>query len=210
MTPSAETLFVGLYGVNGVGRTAPGTLDPLDGNDVTGLYLYDLKLDPRMVGLAGKIVVDWGTGYRSWVQRAHKKNKEIMEIRRVFLQAEFPGFLDFETSLSKVAELPSTWVQILSNAKGIYLLTCPRTKEMYVGSATGEGGFQARWEQHALKGGDAVKFKSKDPSDNRVVLLEVAGSDATVHDIQLTKQRWIRKLQSIPMGLNEGPGVKPV
>ena len=206
-TPQGETLFVGLHEVHGIGIVEPGTKDPVGGHPVEGLYLYDLRPDPRLSWYAGKVVVDWGTGYRSWVQRAHKQDKPILEVRREFREQSFPGFSKFETRLSEVIRLPAGWRQVLRANKGVYMLTCPKTKEQYVGSATGEGGFQKRWEQHALKGGDAVKFRSRDPADYRVVILEVAGTTEKTHDIQLAEQRWIAKLQSVAMGLNGNPGV---
>jgi hypothetical protein len=86
--------------------------------------------------------------------------------------------------------------------RGIYLLTCPRTREQYVGSATGEDGFYGRWMQHNAVGGDAVRFKSRDASDYQISILEVAGSAATDVEILATEQLWIKKLQSVQMGLN--------
>jgi hypothetical protein len=206
VTPAAETLFIGLYSVDALGTAAPGTLDPVHGHDVGGYHYYHMRLEVALAGYIGKVVIEWGSGYRSWVQRAHKQDKEILEIRRQFQEPAFPGFMQFHARLSEVTKLPTGWRQVLGATRGVYLLTCPKTHEQYVGSATGEGGFQARWEEHALKGGDAVKFRSRDPADYRVVILEVAGSNETQHDIQLAEQRWIWKLESAAMGLNGNPG----
>jgi len=46
--------------------------------------------------------------------------------------------------LSVLGEAPSGWVQRLSEAGGVYLLSCPRNGELNVGSATGAGGFWSR------------------------------------------------------------------
>jgi hypothetical protein len=86
---------------------------------------------------------------------------------------------------------------------GIYLLTCPRTKEHYVGSATGSEGFHGRWLQHLSVGGDAVGFKSRKASDYQVSILEIAGSGASERDILQAEQLWISKLQSSAMGINK-------
>src|SRR3546814_6026723 len=40
----------------------------------------------------------------------------------------------FIANLSAIEALPSNWLAALRAARGIYLLTCPRTKEQYVGS----------------------------------------------------------------------------
>jgi hypothetical protein len=59
--------------------------------------------------------------------------------------------------------------------------------------------------QHAAMGGDAVRFKNRNPSDYQVSILEVAGSGSADEDILASEQLWIRKLQSVAMGLNGNP-----
>jgi hypothetical protein len=94
-------------------------------------------------------------------------------------------------------------VAVLRVSRGIYLLTCPRTKEQYVGSATGEDGFYGRWREYYETGhGGNVRLKSREPSDYQIAVLEVAGSEQATVDILRAEQRWIRKLQSAEMGLN--------
>ncbi|WP_269083041.1 hypothetical protein [Methylobacterium sp. WSM2598] len=83
------------------------------------------------------------------------------------------------------------------------MLTCPRTKEVYVGSATGAGGFLGRWEDYARTGrGGNVRLRARDPSDYQVSVLQVAGSDTTDEEILGMESLWKRKLQSQEMGLN--------
>jgi hypothetical protein len=83
------------------------------------------------------------------------------------------------------------------------LLTCPKTKEQYVGSATGEEGFWGRWQDYIQSGhGGNVGLKSRAPSDYQVSILEVAGTSATPDEIKTMEGRWQSKLQSREMGLN--------
>jgi hypothetical protein len=82
-----------------------------------------------------------GPGTRAWVQRAERQNKPVTELRTTFKEPPFPGFLGFLQALSTVDKLPKDWITSLRNARGVYLLTCPNTKEQYVGSATGHDGF---------------------------------------------------------------------
>ena len=98
--------------------------------------------------------------------------------------------------------MPFGWKAVLTNARGIYLLTCPRTREQYVGAAFAQGGFLVRWTQHASMSGDATAFRSRNPEDYRVSILEVAGSLTTDDDIVRMEKRWKAKLQSREMGLN--------
>ena len=79
------------------------------------------------------------------VQRADRQNKAIIELRPEFKEPEFPGFLHLIAPLSQVAAFPESWIEILKHATGVYLLTCPRTKEQYVGSAYGTEEICSRW-----------------------------------------------------------------
>lgn len=174
------------------GGDPPGTCD-----------VYELELDPRFETLAGRLIIDWGDSERTWIQRADNQNKVILEIRKTFREPDFPGFARFISPLSKTEALPAAWITALSASRGVYLLTCPRTKEQYVGSATGAQGFYGRWLSYARDGhGGNVELKTRDASDYQVSILEVAGSALAPEEIIELEALWKRKLQSREMGLN--------
>jgi hypothetical protein len=204
-TPAGETLFAGLYHAKYRGILEQDTPIPSrDDIDKAGTCdVYDLSLLNSLIDLIGKLYIDWGPGTRAWVQRVDRKNKPITELRTEFKEPDFPGFLAFLASLSSLDKLPRGWITTLSCTRGIYLLTCPKTKEQYVGSATGQSGFWQRWQDYIRTGhGGNVVLKSRAPSDYQVSILQVAGTDATTDDIRAMEQRWMTKLQSKEMGLN--------
>ena len=135
----------------------------------------------------------------SWAQDpqyAHKHDKAVIELQKAFKKPDFFGPLP----LSEIERLPQTWKEVLRNIKGIYLLTCPRTKEQYVGKADGQEGFLGRWEEYARNGhGGNVMLKNRERSDYQVSILEQAG---TVFDFDEAEALWKRKLQTRQMGLN--------
>ncbi|MGH6841595.1 MAG: GIY-YIG nuclease family protein [Methylocella sp.] len=203
-TPDGATMFVGMYAAKYNGLLAQDTPWPhADGIDLAGSCdVYDLRRDERTVDFEGKLFIAWGAGALAWVQRADHQNKAIVELRPEFKEAEFPGFLNLIAPLSKVASFPKSWIEVLKNATGVYLLTCPRTKEQYVGSAYGSEGFWHRWMDYAMTGhGGNVALKSREPSDYQVSILELAGSNLQIEDIVAMEARWKRKLQSGEMGL---------
>jgi hypothetical protein len=165
--------------------------------------MYDLLLDPALSDMVGRLIIDWGPGDRAWIQRADQQSKRIIELRREFKEPDFPGFLTFIEPLSKLDKIPKTWVAAFQSSKGVYLLTCPKTKEQYVGSATGDEGFWGRWQDYIQTShGGNVALKSRNPSDYQVSILEIAGSSSTRDDILGMEQQWKKKLQSQDMGLN--------
>ncbi len=204
-TPAGETLFVGLYKV-----TYRGLLDVdmqmphRDAIDKAGSCdVYDLVPDERLQEYVGKLLIDWGRAARAWVQRADKQDKSITELRPAFKEDEFPGFMNFISAVSGLPKLPKAWVTALRATRGVYVLACPRTREQYVGSATGADGFWQRWHDYERDGhGGNIGLKSREPSDYQVSILQVAGTDATTEDIVKMEEQWKRKLQSKEMGLN--------
>ena len=202
-TPLNETLFVGMYENKGIGRAKPGLLDPISGKDAGGLNFYDLVLSPKLADYRGRLIVEWGPGYRSWVQLARRKEKPVVEIHRSASEPPFPGFLDFCGRLSSLAAVPVSWRAALSAVSGIYLFTHPDTGKQYVGSAQGVGGFWGRWEQYAASGhGGNKRMQDIPAADYQMSVLEVASSSASPDVLAKMEGRWKQKLLTRKFGLN--------
>jgi hypothetical protein len=202
---NGDTIFAGLYSVKYSGLLKQDTKRPhMEGFDKAGSCdAYDLILQNTLSDLIGKLFIDWGPGALAWVQYANRNDKPITELRMEFQEPTFPGFLNFIQPLSKLDKIPKSWIVTLKASRGVYLLTCPKTKEQYVGKATSEEGFWGRWQDYIQTGhGGNLGLKSRDPSDYQVSILEVAGTSATPDEIQSMEDRWKTKLQSREMGLN--------
>lgn len=202
-TPLNETLFVGLFRNCGVGTAKAGLRDPRSGRSVRGLFLYDLKEIDRLAEYRGRLVVDWGAGYRSWVQKAGRQDKPVLEIRRFVGEPKFPGFLEFRARLSTLASVPTSWRVVLESVGGVYLLVCSETGKQYVGSAHGRDGFWGRWQSYVSSGHGGNKgMKELSDRDYQVCVLEVASSSASVEQILGMENRWKDTLLSREFGLN--------
>jgi hypothetical protein len=200
-----ETMFVGVYAVKHRGPLEQDTPNPhMDGIAEAGSCdSFDLMLQATLSDLIGKLFINWGPAPLAWVQYADRNDKPVTELRPAFQEPAFPGFLKFIEPLSQLDNLPQSWIAALGASRGVYLLTCPKTKEQYVGSATGEAGFWGRWQDYVHTGhGGNVGLKSRNPSDYQVSVLEVAGTAETPDDIRKMEGRWQSKLQSQQMGLN--------
>lgn len=206
--PPGETLFVGVYRAERKGFGDQDRTDPLTGRTERELGTgevdaYDLAPAPTLSDYIGRLTIDWGLGTRSWIQRGDGTPKPVAELRREFRDPAYPGHSELLLKLTDVPGLPASWREVLRSARGVYLLTCPRTKEQYVGSACGTGGFLSRWSDYAANGhGGNVALKSREPSEYQISILEVSASTATEGDVLAAEGRWKRKLQSREMGLN--------
>ncbi|CDM59958.1 GIY-YIG nuclease family protein [Rhizobium favelukesii] len=203
--PERETLFVGLYAARLLGPLPADRQHPITGGiePAGSCNVYEVDRLPSLSEYAGRLWIDWGDSYRSWIQRGDGKAKRLIELRRTLGDPPFPGFAAFIANLSDIESLPATWQAPLSATRGIYLLTCPRTREQYVGMASGVDGFIGKWREYFATGhGGNVGLKSRDPSYYQLSILETVGSTATTADLGELERRWKDKLQSREMGLN--------
>lgn len=205
VSPNGRTVFVGLYEVHGVMPVPEGWTHPLNDAplDPATEDLYQLTDTGLLREYGGRLVIDWGAAARSWRQIASRQDKPIVELRERTIDPPYPGHAALVLQLSDVEALPLGWRAVLAHTGGVYLLTCPKTREQYVGSATGEEGFLSRWLQYARDGhGGNIALRSRDPENYRISILQVAGSDDDRATVEHLEALWKTKLQSREMGLN--------
>ena len=69
-------------------------------------HVYDLTLEKPLDDLNGRLLIDWGPSRRTWIQRADKQDKSVVELRTRFKELDFPGFLRFIQPLSEFNRFP--------------------------------------------------------------------------------------------------------
>lgn len=205
VTETGKTVFVGLYAVEDVGTCPPGTTDPLLLDDVSGQVRYELRLLDELTTYRNKVVIEWGAGTRSWVQRASNQPKPVAEIADQY-EPRFPGFRSFVRPIDDMPHLPHGWQQVLRSVKGVYLLVDIHTGSLYVGSAKGADSFFGRWMDYATDGhgGDkALIAAGKDGKRTyQVSVLEVVDEYTPDDTIEQIEAYWKNKLMSRTFGLN--------
>lgn len=205
VTDAGKTVFVGIYRVNSVGTCPPGSIDALGGNDVSGHFQYDLELLDDLHGYRDRVVIEWGTGARAWVQRAAKRPKAVTEIAEQY-EPRFPGFREFICRTDQVASLPNGWQQVLRSIKGVYVLVDVASGQQYVGSAKGADSLLGRWLEYAAGGHggdvglrDAAKHGAR---TYQISVLEVVGEHTPDETIEQVESYWKKKLLSRQFRLN--------
>lgn len=209
-TPWNETLFVGLYRKQGCGKL-PVELRvcPVSGKPVSddNCVYYDLVLNERLLEWSGKLTIEWGDGFRAWIQNADSKesgDKKIVEIRKEVQESPFPGYREFRhENIAEIQSVLPSWQVALRNCKGIYLLTCKDHGEPYVGKADGDCGFWGRFITYAttVHGGNEG-MKQHKCSGYTVTILEAIATP-TLDELDLLESLWKDKLGSRKWGLNE-------
>ena len=205
VTEARKTVFVGLYEVAGIDICPAGIVDALTGADVSGYHSYDLRLLQQLGDYTDKVVVDWGAGTRTWVQRAANQPKPVVEITEQY-EPRFPGFREFVRPVDDIPTLPHGWQQVLRAVKGVYLLVDVESGQQYVGSAKGADSLLGRWLEYA-NGGDGgdVRLKAVARHGRRqyqVSVLEVVDGNTPDDTIEQIESYWKSKLLTRRFGLN--------
>jgi hypothetical protein len=169
---------------------------------------YDLKRDKRFDDLRDRLVINWGPGTRSWVQKA--TNKPILEIQeRGRSLPPFDDYLEFSlryiqlTDLFANEEAHREWRARLSAVGGVYLILAEDTGNQYVGSAYGEGGIWSRWREYAKNGhGGNKKLRDLNPAHFRFSVLQVLSKTMSRDEVRKHEAHYKAKLGSRAKGLN--------
>jgi hypothetical protein len=124
---------------------------------------------------------------------------------------DFPGFKAVDISKVEldaiVRHQVASWRAALSSVGGVYLISDTASGRIYVGSASGEGGFWSRWAGYAASGhGGNVELKEltreRGADAFRFSILEIADLAAKPEDILARESHWKRVLLTRGSGLN--------
>jgi len=108
------------------------------------------------IELENRLIINWGTGTRSWHQKG-TKDKEIIAIQEK-QSKQFSGFENLLLSYQELKDIVGNrlvyenWHTALSSVNAIYLITDTMNGKQYVGSAYGKRGLLGRWSVYADTG----------------------------------------------------------
>lgn len=177
-------------------------------------FFYELEHDARFDKLRDRIVIQWGLGTRSWIQKA--ANKPVLELQEPGRRLPpFDDYLEFSLTHGELRDLFAheeahrEWRAHLSAVGGVYLILAETSGHMYVGSATGEGGVWARWRQYARSrhGGnshlrDLIARDPAYPGRFRFSLLQILPKTMARDEVIRREALYKRKLGTRATGLN--------
>jgi len=182
------------------------------------LYHYDLEIRDATYELAGRLVVDFErTGRQSYLRAENWLDE--MTVSEIFAKKmTVPGFPGFQRVCLSKSQLDrviindvSSWRSALSSVGGVYLIADIVTGKSYVGSASGENGFWARWSSYSATGHGGNKELKRLLKDRggeyaanfQFSILETADSRSAPEDILERENHWKSVLLSrTPFGYN--------
>lgn len=201
-----DWLFTGVYlsgGAEVVGR---------------GQYYYRLTEDAACSGMNGRLIITLSRDLpQCYMNAEHCANDmfvaEVMANR--YSMGQFPGFTAIDISKSEldllVRRSVESWKVPLSGVAGVYLVSDTQTGELFVSSASGEGGIWRSWCECATNGhGGNTELRRLLDSDEaerasafRYSILETADVRASHDDVLERERHWRKVLLSGDRGLTE-------
>ncbi len=176
---------------------------------------FDLQETQILADLNGRLVIDWGSGTRSWAQNGTTgERKQVLAILER-PAAPFPGFERLVLSFGELSEVVSQprryaqWHTALASVNAVYLIVDTVSGKQYVGSAYGHGGLLGRWSEYVATshGGNKrlIEELLVDPvavKRYQYSVLQILPRTATVDDVVAVETLYKDKLLTKDFGLN--------
>ena len=153
---------------------------------------------------------------RRYVNVQHTLNPEVYELAPSTKLGAFPGYNNVLLShkdLQVIAKMAAPeWKMALSSVKGVYCITDTSTGQLYIGSASGEGGIWQRWAAYGnvknLTGGNKTFEELKNRGADYIIdnftysILEIFDMRTKREDIIKREEYWKRVFQTVNCGMN--------
>ena len=198
-----QWLYVGSYARRGIqvfDKHFEYQLDPMPNTKgLVGRAVCLLKRPGRQSYLLGETVAE--------ACAIHELKSERLQL------ADFPGFKNIDITFEDlgviVRQAIPSWRAALESVAGVYLISDHAEGKLYVGSATGEGGFWSRWCAYLGGHGDNVKLRKliDDGGPQRAhsfhfSVLEIADTHTKPEEVLAREAHWKRVLLSRDHGHN--------
>lgn len=130
---------------------------------------------------------------------------EVLAVTEAQGEGPMPEWRRLRLSATQVRSPPRDWALHLADWQGIYLIVDEADGDRYVGSASGVGGFLARWQQHVAREAEGVtaRLRERDPSGFSFSILERV-ADMVPAEVSRLEQTWMDRLHTRRFGLNAG------
>jgi len=204
--------FFGVYKVLGYHSASEGRTLTQKWSEAQ--FFYDLERDPQFDDFRDRLIIDWGPGTRTWVQKLD--NKPVLEILEPGRKLPpFVDFLEFSLTHAELKDLFENegahrdWRIPLSAVAGVYLILAEGSGDLYVGSASGESGIWGRWRKYAISGDggnirlrELIRSDSDYPEQFRFSVLQILPKTMALDEVLQRETLYKLKLGTRATGLN--------
>ena len=215
-----EALFIGVYKVGGyklrsrdelLNNSAEQRLQELGGKDFVGnisdILWFDLKIDDSIYHeWKGKLILNWPPPPIRWAQwcdpkRCEPKKPDSFSVKAILeestLDKEMPDWNKLILSWHELKNLPTRWIDKLSEWRGVYFIFDAKDGKGYVGSAYGEYNLFRRWKEYADTGdGGNTLLRERKPDKFSFSILERVSPDEEPNAVLILENNWKDRLHT--------------
>lgn len=179
------------------------------GEDIAGdlsqkTAVFDLVLSETLHDLVGRLVIS-ALLTPNYVRLAENFDCEVLTIlEKGIAETPPPPWRTMTVSAAFLRAIPQGWAALLSQWRGVYLITDMSDGAQYVGSAYGDDiNLLGRWLAH-VEGdvGQTAKLKARNPINFQFSILERTSPDLPAADVIALEHTWMRRLHTTEFGLN--------
>lgn len=180
-------------------------------------YCYRMQKRQACSEFNGRLIAEFNRpGRQSYLKLDGCADQLVISeiLREPMSIGQFPGFKVVDLTKGQLDTIVSqeleSWRAALSNVAGVYLISDTISGQLYVGSATGEGGIWQRWCQYSANGhGGNRELKQLIERDQEngasgfhYSILEIADTHASFEEILQRESHWKKILLARSHGLN--------
>ncbi len=210
-----EALFIGVYKVDGyklrsrdelLNSSAELTLQELAGKEffstVHDILWFDLKIDDSVYPeWKGKLIIKWSAP-KAFAQWCDPKKPDRFSVKAILeestLDKEMPEWNALILSWYELKNLPTRWIDKLSEWRGVYFIFDAEDGNGYVGSASGKDNLFGRWKNYADTGdgGNVLLRKPRKPDKFLFSILELVSRNAEPNAVRFLENNWKDRLHT--------------
>ena len=214
-----QALFVGLYAVSGHRPISYQEFWSIPANQelrklgmkvgAEGDYRptqlwFDLTLSDLYAEWKGKLTVDWPPPDISWARWSFDNEFKVRAIlEESMFDKGMPQWHELCLTWPELHNLPQSWVNILSQWRGVYFILDGADGKGYVGSAYGRDNLYGRWSNYAASGDGGNKLLAERSPDKFLFsILELVSPAEDKNDVIRRENSWKDRLHTRRFGLN--------
>lgn len=165
---------------------------------------FDLDQTDFYHDWAGRLIIDWPGGERSWWRWAARNTFNIRAIAEASLfEPAIPEWDELCLRTAELKTLPIKWRDALARWRGIYFIFDTSDAKGYVGSACGADNIIGRWMNYVADGhGGNVELRGRHPDNFIFSILQRVSPDADADEVVRLESRWKERLHTREYGLN--------
>ena len=141
--------------------------------------------------------------YARWVHQNENEFKVNAILEESAFDKGMPLWNELQLTWEELHQLPTSWVTILKQWRGVYFILDGADGKGYVGSASGKENLHGRWMNYRDTGhGGNKRLRERKPDKFLFTILELCSPTESMANVVMCEENWKNRLHTRVYGLN--------